>query len=123
MLELLHAFPSVSFHVFRHGPESSNKALYGCKNLFICILLLMTMKVAGFLFAIAMFSAIAFAQVDQIIVVSDTTSADYFIAKAAGDKSGSPVLIAANGEITDELKAPPAELNPQKIILSRRSTP
>lgn len=64
------------------------------------------------------FSSLAFAQgIDSVIIVSDATSADFLIAKAAGDKSGMPVLIAAGGEVTAELKSQLAELVPKTIIL------
>ena len=69
------------------------------------------MKWLGIAFVLVALSSIAFAQsVDKVIVVSDVTSADFLIAKSAGEKSGIPVLIAANGEITAELKAKLAEL-------------
>lgn len=76
------------------------------------------MKWLGIVFVLVVLSSIAFAQsVDKVIVVSDTTSADFLIAKSAGEKSGIPVLIAVNGEITAELKAQLADLKPKTIIL------
>ena len=76
------------------------------------------MKWLGIAFVLVALSSIAFAQsVDKVIVVSDVTSADFLIAKSAGEKSGIPVLIAANGEITAELKAQLAELMSKTVIL------
>ncbi len=76
------------------------------------------MKLLSVAFILVALSSIAFAQtVDKVIVVSDTTSADFLIAKSAGEKSGIPVLVAVNGEITAELKAQLAEVKPKTVIL------
>lgn len=76
------------------------------------------MKPYAFLAFFMVFSSLALGQsIDKVIVVSDVTSADFMIAKAAGDKAGIPVLVAAGGEITDELRAQLAELMPATIIL------
>ncbi len=72
----------------------------------------------NFVLALAVVSSLAFAQsIDKVIVVSDITTVDFHIAKAAGDKAGMPVLIALNGEITEELKLQLADLKPKLVIL------
>ncbi|MBI2579055.1 MAG: hypothetical protein HYW26_05065 [Candidatus Aenigmarchaeota archaeon] len=72
-------------------------------------------------FALVMlFSAVAFAQnIDKAIVVSDITSADFLIAKTAAEKSGVPVLVAVNGEATEELRTQLADasLSVKTVIL------
>ncbi len=76
------------------------------------------MKWLGIALVLVALSSVAFAQtVDKVIVVSDVTSADFLIAKSAGEKSGMPVLIAVNGEITAELKAQLDDLKPKTVIL------
>ncbi|MBI4018330.1 MAG: hypothetical protein HY368_01865 [Candidatus Aenigmarchaeota archaeon] len=76
--------------------------------------------VFAFSFALILISSLAFAQnIDKALIVSDITSADFMIAKAAGEKAGIPVLIAAAGEASEELRAQLTDpsLNPKIVIL------
>ncbi|MBI4174786.1 MAG: hypothetical protein HY517_04010, partial [Candidatus Aenigmarchaeota archaeon] len=76
------------------------------------------MKRIFFAVAFLLLSSFAFAQsVDRALLVSDATSADMLIAKAAGEKTGAPVFILENGTLTDDVKAALAELKIKTAIL------
>ena len=63
-------------------------------------------------------SSFAFAQsIDRALLVSDATSADMLIAKAAGEKTGAPVFILENGTLTDDVKAELISLGIKTVIL------
>lgn len=63
-------------------------------------------------------SSIALAQpIDKALLVSDMTSADMLIARAAGEKTGTPVLILENGTLTEDVAAELASLNIKTVIL------
>lgn len=60
----------------------------------------------------------AFAQsIERVIIATDITSVDALVAKAAGDKTGAPVLIAENGLLNDDVKSQLASLSVKTIIL------
>jgi len=68
--------------------------------------------------AFILFATAAFAQTsDKIILVSDTNSVDMNIAKAAGEKSGIPVLVLENGMLNNELKADLVSTGVKTIVL------
>lgn len=70
------------------------------------------------LIIIFLFSSIAFAQsTDKIILVSDVTTVDMLVAKAAGDKTGTPVLVLENGSLTEDVKAELQSLKIKTVIL------
>ncbi len=63
-------------------------------------------------------STTVFAQsVDKVILVSDTTSVDMLIAKAAAEKTGMPILILENGTLSDSVKNELAALGVRTVIL------
>lgn len=63
-------------------------------------------------------SSAALAQpVDKVMLASDITSVDMLIAKAAGEKTGIPVLILENGTLTDDVLAELSSLNIKTVIL------
>lgn len=76
------------------------------------------MKIILIALVFVLFSSITLAQpVDRVMLVSDITSVDMLIAKAAGEKSGVPVLILENGTLTDDVLAELSGLNIKTVIL------
>ncbi len=76
------------------------------------------MKRIFFAVAFLLLSSFAFAQpVDRVLLVSDITSADMLIAKAAGEKTGAPVLILENGSLTEDVSAELSSLGIKTVIL------
>ena len=76
------------------------------------------MKILPIAFAFILLSSIALAQqVDKAMLVSDTTSADMLIAKAASQKSGAPVFVLENGTLTDDVRTELARLDIKTVIL------
>lgn len=75
------------------------------------------MKKILLLIAFVLFSSVAFAQTDKIILVSDVTSADMLIGKAASEKTGIPMLVLENGMLSDDIKAQLSNLSVKTVIL------
>lgn len=75
------------------------------------------MKLAFAIAFLFLFSSAFAGSVDKVIVVSDATSADFMIAKAAGEKAGMPVLISEGGRITDDLKSQLKNLSVKTVVL------
>lgn len=70
------------------------------------------------LLSLVLLSIPAFAQiVDKVVIATDITSVDALVAKAAGEKTGAPVLIAENGVLTAESKDQLLSLGAKTVIL------
>lgn len=68
--------------------------------------------------SLVLLSIPGFAQtLDRAIIATDITSVDALVAKAAGDKTGIPVLIAEDGLLNDDVKSQLASLNIKTVIL------
>ena len=71
-----------------------------------------------YIFAIILLAAVSFAQSsDKVVLVSDVTSVDMFIAKAAGEKTGVPVLVLENGTMDDGTRAELISLSAKTVYL------
>ena len=77
-----------------------------------------TTLIMAFVAALFVLSITASAQgVEKVILATDITSVDALVASAAGSKDGLPVLILPAGELTDDIKAELASLNPATVVI------
>ncbi len=62
-------------------------------------------------------ASVGFAASDSVMLVSDVTSVDMLIAKAAGERTGIPVLVLENGALMDDIKTEISSLGVKTVIL------
>ncbi len=62
-------------------------------------------------------ASVGFAATDTVMLVSDTTSVDMLIAKAASERAGVPLLVLEDGILADALKTELSDLGVKTVVL------